>query len=497
MMRRKRHPHNLDPDGLHRPSLTARSKSKKELQREARMAYYAIGCFVLIGVALLLTFRYHHHNISIDDGREVDEEGMPIQPAEAALGGIGTVGDANGNKARIQDVITAIESNENDGVSASKKLRQKSPQSKATAVTETGSADAAASAIPNKCEVKAKSLHPRYATVVVPSVVNPNGRTARLKAISETWGCQARAIYVVHDVAEYPDAQGNLLGDGTSIYPKLLVVPPEITAEEGVKRLYHVIKEVTESALDPDFAFFVNDHTFVIPEHACCYISERDPREHLYAGHAMRNKVDAFAFNSGAAGYFLSRATMQGLVDRWDQHDPLCSTEGASKWHQGNPGLLTAKCMSEALNAKAIDTRDEHGWHRFHAFGLIRTVTGHVDEWYQNKHKNLDEFLGPDEAHHHKLGTLYECCSAETISFHYVEHSETAALYKIMEDVKSNPDISDAQLGGLVKELWPKGFRNLGGYSHGLPTEKTEQWDGMLTIIRRISQPLEKNCAGC
>ena len=43
---------------------------------------------------------------------------------------------------------------------------------------------------------------PRFVSVLMPSVVNPPGRSARLKAIHDTWGPYGRAIYVVHDNAE-------------------------------------------------------------------------------------------------------------------------------------------------------------------------------------------------------------------------------------------------------------------------------------------------------
>ena len=554
MMRRKqpsfKNPHNLAPDGLHRPSPTASRKSRKEQQKEERIAYGIIGCFVLIGLSLLVVFRYHHHNISIDDGEELNEEGMPLAPpkeigaaAAAAAAAAVPIHEVAADSAaaagaaapkllesereeipQIRDVAAAAavvaeqeqSSDHRDAASSVSRnqLRRSSPAEDAAVdggsvaagaeASESESMEAASIAQPRKCTVDeiGGSAHPRYVTIVIPSVVNPNGRPARLQAISETWGCKARAVFVVHDVSEYLEAQNNHFGvdnengkSGGAEYPKILLMPPEITVDMGVQRLSYIIRKISESAVDPDFAFFVNDHTFVIPDHACCFLSGRDPSEQLYAGHPMRNKVDKFAFNSGAAGYFLSRATMQGLVQRWDEKDPSCSTDGASQWHQGNPGLLTAKCMSESLSAMAIDTTDEHGWHRFHAFGLIRTVTGHVDEWYKNKHVDLDEYI---PGHHNELGFLNECCSAGTISFHYVEHSETTALTRVLHDVRENPTITDDDLGNLLTDIWPKGFRNLGGYSHGLPPEKSEQWNSMLTIIRRISAgPMKGECDGC
>lgn len=109
------------------------------------------------------------------------------------------------------------------------------------------------------------SGHPRTVTVVMPSVVNPNGRQKRLDSIFETWGPAARAIYVVHNVSEFPQGHHAVLGEGHTpedpySYPQLLLVPPSISFEDGLPRLNYVIRAVHEK-IDPDFAFFVNDHT--------------------------------------------------------------------------------------------------------------------------------------------------------------------------------------------------------------------------------------------
>jgi len=229
--------------------------------------------------------------------------------------------------------------------------------------------------------------HPRTVTVVMPSVVNPKGRTKRLDSIQETWGASARAVYVVHNVSEYPVASHAVISEDRTpedpySYPQLMLIPESIGSDDGVARLIHTIQTVFEK-INPDFAFFVNDHTYVIPEHLCKYLEHKRPYEDMYHGHAMKN--EDIAFNSGAAGYILSRKTMEKLVDKW-KHG-VCTGKTASKWLQGNPGLLTTTCMKEELGVVPVDTRHNEKYHRFHAFPLNRVVTGNVDEWYKNKHQ--------------------------------------------------------------------------------------------------------------
>lgn len=325
---------------------------------------------------------------------------------------------------------------------------------------------------------------PRLVTIIMPSVVKPDGRLLRLKSIADTWGPKARAIYVVHNTTEYPDA--NEIDSLSHEFPQLLIIQPDIGPDEGVPRLMHVIRTVSKQ-IDPDFAFFVNDHTFVIPEHLCSFLSELNPLDDMYLGHALKNGEDVF--NSGAAGYILSRSTMNKLVKTWDEGDPKCVIQKTNKWLQGNPGLLTATCLKHSLHISAEDTRKDGKYHRFHAFGLNRVVTGNVDAWYLKKHQDLSRIAGFDETYETML-TGVECCADDTISFHYVEHLETRALFHVRQALVDNPSISDSELKDIIGKEWPTDFKDLGGYARGLPKEANEKdWTELMSVLRKISSP--------
>lgn len=330
-----------------------------------------------------------------------------------------------------------------------------------------------------------------YVTVVMPSVVKPQGRPMRLSSIAATWGPLSHAIYVVHNLTDY--SQAPLLAPTLQTYPQNLLVPPEISAEDaGLPRMNYVIRTVYEQ-LNPDFAFFVNDHTFVIPDHMCSYLYDKSPDQHLYAGHALKNDQDAF--NSGAAGYFLSRATMKGLVAKWDEGNELCLVKnGKSKWLQNNPGLATAACLAQEMGVHAIDTRDEGKSHRFHAFGLVGMVAGKVDQWYINKHQHFKGVPGFDESYA-DLPTGGACCSKETVSFHYVEYSETIVLFHIRQEFLARPSMADAELKAMMIKEWPTEWAMLGGYSKPLPKEEdTGGWTPLLKAVRMISTPSKVTC---
>ena len=175
------------------------------------------------------------------------------------------------------------------------------------------------------------------------------------------------------------------------------------------------------------------------------------------------------------------------IVNEWDQQNPTCSAKNASKWLQGNPGLVTAQCFDQVLHTSVIDTRDKDLSHKFHAFGLVRTVTGKVDDWYLNKHVELDNILGVDSLHHHKPQNGILCCSPSTISFHYVEAGESTVLWEVLQKVHNSPAISQDDLKGLMTEIWPRDREGLGFYAHGLPAAGSQVWDDLIGVVRKIS----------
>ena len=175
-------------------------------------------------------------------------------------------------------------------------------------------------------------------------------------------------------------------------------------------------------------------------------------------------------------------------VEEWDKPNSKCSASGASKWIQGNPGLLTAQCFVEVLKIPVLDTRDNNLSHVFHAFGLVRSVTGNVDQWYLNKHDALDGVFGVDKVHHHKPQDGAMCCSSSTITFHYVEGPENLALWKILEAVHSEPTITTDKIIKLMIEIWPVRKHELGFYSHSLPTPDSKGWwNEIVEVVRKIA----------
>jgi hypothetical protein len=223
-----------------------------------------------------------------------------------------------------------------------------------------------------------------------------------LEAIARTWGDAGHAIYVIHNLAEeFPSGAD---GSDTNEFPQTLVVPPNITFDDGLPRLNFVFRQIYEN-YDFDFAFFANDHTYIIPSHLCFFLQDKSPTNKLYAGHALKNEREAF--NSGAAGYFVSRESVRQLVQKLSEEDEFCVVKPGSrgqKWLQGNPGLVSARCFHHSLDTRAIDTRESGKYHRFHAYGIVRTAMGKVRRGVDTRiFHNNSTLTGPFE--HSRLTT--------------------------------------------------------------------------------------------
>lgn len=229
-----------------------------------------------------------------------------------------------------------------------------------------------------------------------------------------------------------------------------------------MKRLRWVLTEV--KAAGADAIFMANDHTAVLPENLACFLRGVDPSEATYAGRALaqRRGNGAELFNSGAAGYVITKATLDAVDAAWGQ--PPCAASDGEKWLQGNPGLVFARCFS-AHGVPPADTR-RGSRHVFHAFGPVRTATGRVDDWFARMHETL-----PFSEKSSPVPNGLACCDAFSVSFHYVEAKEQRALFAATRTTFSNASAADAWL----VEHWPRTGRDLGGYSHPLPRDDAQR----------------------
>eukprot|EP00981_Chlorochromonas_danica_P009842 scaffold2831_cov249-Ochromonas_danica.AAC.43 len=111
-------------------------------------------------------------------------------------------------------------------------------------------------------------------------------------------------------------------------------------------------------------------------------------------------------FNSGGAGYVIDQKALTVLGENLDR--PRCFPHQKGFWEDVN----VANCLLVGGKITPYDTRDRQGRERFHPFPpghhLDYRPPPHGDDWYV-------KYSGD------RLKVGFECCSQESVSFHYLK----------------------------------------------------------------------------
>jgi hypothetical protein len=130
-------------------------------------------------------------------------------------------------------------------------------------------------------------------------------------------------------------------------------------------------------------------------------------------------------FNSGGAGYILDRVALDVLAAHLD--GPPCFPHQKGFWEDVN----TANCLQKVQeHIFPFDTRDEFGRERFHPFQPANHLTYRIPrnpDWYAKYNPDL------------KVGL--ECCSANSVSFHYAKGEFMDRLYNYIYMCPSKLDL--------------------------------------------------------
>ena len=166
-------------------------------------------------------------------------------------------------------------------------------------------------------------------------------------------------------------------------------------------------------AEDYDYFWLGGDDVFMIPENMKAYLgSDRihqmneDPNNPgLFIGARKKEGGDMDKlFNSGGAGYVLSRKTLRAL----ERQLSTCRPNQHGFWEDVNVAL----CLKNE-GILPIDTRDDAGSERFHLFN-----PGHILSWRPPKPDPTKDWF-----YVYSMGNKVgmDCCSDESIVFHYVK----------------------------------------------------------------------------
>lgn len=212
---------------------------------------------------------------------------------------------------------------------------------------------------------------------------------------------------------------------------------------------------------------WANDHTFLIVENLACYLRTLNASQIVYAGSRLWGPCCG-VFNSGAAGFVLSRMALDTLDRHWDGSEVLKNCDPEHK----RAHIATCLHALAPSVGQPFDTRDEDGADIFHVYGPVRLATGAVDEWFLSKKKHVDDsqpLLGVSSV------------SSHVVSFHYVAGSEARVLDAFLHE----PTFSCLDNLEDMGRRWPKAPSDLGGYAHAWPADPVKEHQ-VATLLDKI-----------
>eukprot|EP00532_Pseudo-nitzschia_australis_P010185 CAMPEP_0168243552 /NCGR_PEP_ID=MMETSP0140_2-20121125/24120_1 /TAXON_ID=44445 /ORGANISM="Pseudo-nitzschia australis, Strain 10249 10 AB" /LENGTH=194 /DNA_ID=CAMNT_0008178939 /DNA_START=207 /DNA_END=788 /DNA_ORIENTATION=- len=176
-----------------------------------------------------------------------------------------------------------------------------------------------------------------------------------IRAIQETsWGpgCDGFLAFLTRDDPRLPAI--SLAHDGLEEYKNMW---------QKVRSIWRFVG--THYLEDFDFFFQGGEDMYVLPENLRHYLADAiaDPAtEDFFGGKRMqKGETSGIFFNSGGAGYALSRATLRKLIETGLDH-PQCFPDTRSS----EEDVLIARCLKEVFGIGLVDTRDEQDRERFH-----------------------------------------------------------------------------------------------------------------------------------
>jgi glycoprotein-N-acetylgalactosamine 3-beta-galactosyltransferase len=180
---------------------------------------------------------------------------------------------------------------------------------------------------------------------------------------------------------------------------------------------------------DFDFFFMGGEDLFVLPQNLRAYLKTLGSPEDLHfagrrfdAGRAFFGQTNN-RFNTGGAGYAMSRGTLRKFYNEGLGHPKCHITKKIAA-----EDVFVAHCLREVFGIGLTDTRDEEKRERFHHLepGSLFTwrPPANPADWYVQYNREWGLLLGKD------------CCAPDSVSFHYIQPTVMRHLQALLYQCK-------------------------------------------------------------
>lgn len=227
-----------------------------------------------------------------------------------------------------------------------------------------------------------------------------SAHATKVRAIRETWG---------------PGCDG-FLAFSTKSDPRIPAISLPHEGPEEYGNMWQKVRSiwafVGRHYLDGfDYFLLGGDDLYVLPQNLRRYLATAvaDPDLDDYFGGRRFRRGKSETFNSGGAGYVLSRATLRKLAQTGLDHIQ-CNPHA----HTPTEDVMVANCLRRVFGVGLADTRDGEGRERFHPFAPATHYTWSPPvppqrDWFAEYTRDWPPLLGRD------------CCAPDSVSFHYIK----------------------------------------------------------------------------
>mmetsp|Transcript_32330 Transcript_32330/g.78614 ORF Transcript_32330/g.78614 Transcript_32330/m.78614 type:complete len:480 (+) Transcript_32330:73-1512(+) len=220
-----------------------------------------------------------------------------------------------------------------------------------------------------------------------------NGHHNKIRSMRETWapGCDGFLVF------------------STKSDPRIPAISVPHKGAEKYGNMWFKIRSMFEFVgkhylSQFDWFYMGGDDLLVFPQNLKNYLATFNSSEPHYLGRRFKTLGNRTGFNTGGAGYALTRPSLQCMLDHYDEAP-------CNPWKKSSAeDVLTARCLAKACNIPFEDTRDDQMRERFHHWWpeWEYRYKGRL-HWYQGFHAEWGLLLGKN------------CCSPETVNFHYIK----------------------------------------------------------------------------
>jgi len=250
---------------------------------------------------------------------------------------------------------------------------------------------------------------------VVPIIGEPISKTPETK--NNTVLCMLYAVENVHATRirairkTWAPACDGFLVFSTKSDSRIPAISIPHRGREEYRNMWQKIRSIWKFVgkhylLDFDWFYIGGDDLVAFPQNLKKHLGTYNSSQPFFVGRRFKPKPakEDFGFNTGGAGYALSRPSLQCMLDHIEE--PVCRP----KTKTSQEDVMTAKCLEKACNITYSDTRDEQNRERFHHFDPKVEYTYKGKSWWYTKYiRAWPILLGKD------------CCAPDTVNFHYIK----------------------------------------------------------------------------